>query len=266
MADKIEFKCATASQNGCNIKVSGDGESMTFEGYLACFDNVDSYGDVILKGAFAKTIVDHKDANMPVPILQQHGTMGSFSGDDTPIGHFVEMREDATGLWVKGQLYSHTRGTDMYKLLKEAPQGFMGMSIGYRTIAQKFTTEEEFRKTGVVRYLTEIELREGSIVTFPANQKARVTDVKADAAMRWRAMEKHFRENGFSASKAKEIISLIKAFDVSGQLDPEVDAPKIPDGEIQQLTEAVKAVKSSLDILSAQGAVKSFRSFVDTVR
>ena len=219
------------------IKASADSDKMSFEGYLACFGNVDSYGDVIQKGAFAVSLSEISAEGKTVPVLEQHGGWGIASADYTPLGYFDDLKEDDIGLYVKGVLFSTSRGKDMYALLKEAPKGAMGMSIGYRTVGQKIASEEEYRSTGVRRFLTEVKLLEGSIVTFPANEKARVESVKADA-MRWRELEKHFRRNGLSSSEAVKAVSLVKSFGGFPGIAPEPE-----DSGIKELTEALNAVK-----------------------
>lgn len=242
------------------IKASSDADKMRFEGYLARFDNVDSYGDVIQKGAFVNTLNKAKKEGRVLPVLKQHGTMGGFSGDDTPIGYFEDAYEDSKGLYVKGVLFSTTEGKNMYALLKEAPLGTMGMSIGYRVVGKKTASEEEYRKTGVVQYLTEIDLREGSIVTFPANDQARVEDVKSEA-LRWRGLEKHLAKNGFSASEAKKAVSLFKSF--------EPTAPTAEESKAEQDTQAVKSLSDSLKEAEAemerQEALRSLKNFVENL-
>lgn len=249
---------------GRDIKASESADqSMRFEGYLACFDNVDSYGDVIVKGAFSRTIAEAKNAGKTIPVLQQHGTYGALAGDDTPIGYYEDMYEDAKGLYVKGVLFSTTRGTDMYKLLKESPKGAMGMSIGYCVISKRCATEEERSKTGAYQYLTDIELREGSIVTFPANNKARVEDVKAEA-LRWRELEKSFRSSGFSGSEAVKAVAVVKAFNSQIPTEenktlPEEDLPDVKglfDEVITALDKSQELKKCSLTISNIFGQLK----------
>lgn len=206
MNEKIQYKFVSEVTA---TKAESDGK-LRFSGYLAYFGNVDSYGDVIEKGAFVKTLREAKRAGRTIPVLEQHGG-GVFGGSDmTPIGFYDELKEDDRGLWAEGVLFSNSRGKDMYVALKEAPKGAMGQSIGYSIVKSRIPEASETRKTGVYQYLEEVKLWEGSIVTFPANEKARVDDVKA-ASMFWRQMESHFKKNGFSGEDAKKAISLIKS-------------------------------------------------------
>lgn len=141
------------------LKKSQVHDNGTFDGYLSTFNNIDSYGDVIRPGAFKKTIIE----NGSFPALWQHDTY-------EPIGKFVELREDDYGLWVRGELNMETqRGREAYALLKQG--ALDGLSIGFSTL--KDTWE------GEVRHIQEVRLWEGSLVTFPANELAKVTSVRS---------------------------------------------------------------------------------------
>lgn len=151
-------------------EVSDDG---TFTAYAAVVGNVDLQGDRILPGAFAKTI---EETGGYVPILDQHDVT-------IELGMTTSMREDRRGLMVTGKLYVDDDPRNEVRAAREAlvklrhrqalgrPQP---MSIGYRAIGPKFA------RNGV-RELGEIALGEVSFVTFPANPKAGVVRVKADA-------------------------------------------------------------------------------------
>lgn len=141
-------------------------EEGTFKGYAAMFGNQDSYGDIIEKGAFLKTI---NEKGCRIKLLWQHNTREI-------IGKFTSMREDEKGLFVEGKLFlggDVPLATQAYRLLKEG--AITGMSIGYRTLKERFDAEKKN-----IRYLEEVDLFEASLVTFPANMEATVTDVKSE--------------------------------------------------------------------------------------
>lgn len=201
----------------CAFEVKFDAagtESGTFAGYGAVFGNVDSYGDVIAKGAFKESLRAAKKSGAWPSMLSQHGGWGISADDLMPLGVWTEMREDETGLYVEGRLALDTqRGKDAYALLRMEPRSALnGLSIGY--VAKEWsigTKPEEPRRT-----LKKIELFEVSLVTFPANPKALVTDVKAaDRIKSIRAFETFLRDaGGFSHAAAKAIASGgFKAFD-----------------------------------------------------
>lgn len=167
-----------------------DEKTGTFEGYGAVFGNVDSYGDVIAKGAFKSTLRDWKKAGSLPPMLVQHGGWMMTDMDALPIGKWESMEEDDTGLRVKGRLINldTERGKQIYGAMREGVLD--GMSIGYR--AKEFiigTKPEEPRRT-----LKAVELIELSVVTFPANGKARVDAVKTEGLSR-RELERRLTQD-----------------------------------------------------------------------
>lgn len=193
----------------CNLlelKFAADegAQAMSFTGYGAVFGNVDSYGDVIEAGAFSKFLADVKAGNQPWPaMLSQHGGWQMSAEDMTPIGVWTDFSEDGHGLKVAGQLADTPRGLEMYKLMKMSPRPAIdGMSIGY--IAKEW--EPRSKPEDPKRKLKRIDLIEVSIVTRPANGKARVESVKND----W--TERDFerlltRDAGLSRSDALVVIN-----------------------------------------------------------
>lgn len=177
-------------------------KEMVFEGYGAVFGNIDSYGDVIAKGAFKETIREAKATGQWPAMLSQHGGMGLSADDMTPIGIWTDMEEDDKGLFMKGKLAPTARGTEMYTLMKMQPRpAISGLSIGYIPIKWKMrSTPDEPRRT-----LEQVKLIETSPVTFPANPKARVQSAKNITGIR--LAEKALRDAGFSASEAKAIVA-----------------------------------------------------------
>jgi HK97 family phage prohead protease len=190
----------------CNILelklAQNDAATMEFTGYGAVFGNVDSYGDIIQKGAFSKYIEKVKSGLMQWPaMLLQHGGWGMSAQDTTPIGIWTDIAEDSNGLKVTGKLADTPRGKETYALMKMEPRpAISGLSIGY------FAVETENGKKGdpYARLIKEIELLEISPVTFPANDKARIGDVKS---INPRELEKILRDVGFSHNEAKIFLS-----------------------------------------------------------
>lgn len=177
-------------------------KEMTFEGYGAVFGNVDSYGDVIQKGAFKESIREAKATGQWPAMLLQHGGWQMSAEDLTPVGLWTDMEEDDTGLFLKGKLAPTTRGSELHALMKMTPRpAINGLSIGYVPIKWKMrSTPEEPRRT-----LEQVKLIEISPVTFPANGKARIQSAKGAHGIR--LAEKALRDAGFSASEAKGIVA-----------------------------------------------------------
>lgn len=183
---------------------SADGEQpMSFSGYGSVFGTVDSYGDTVAKGAFKASLKEWKAKGKLPKLLLQHG--GGFLGgadDLVPIGKWEEMREDDHGLFMRGHLFD--AGTDRVKATYAAMKAgeLDGLSIGFNTRKSKMDNE-----TGI-RTLTEIDLWEVSLVTFPANDPARVSDVRADALPSEREFERWLRrEAGLTEAQAKTVIA-----------------------------------------------------------
>jgi hypothetical protein len=140
-------------------------EAGVFEGYASVFNVTDSVNDVIVPGAFKESLNKFHEMKRLPPLLWQHDSL-------EPIGAWREMYEDGHGLFVKGELFVNTipLAKEAYKLLKE--NVVTGLSIGYRV-----RDSHRDKKNGV-RVLTQVDLLEVSLVTFPANDQARVSGVK----------------------------------------------------------------------------------------
>jgi len=148
----------------------------TFTGYASVFGNVDSYGTVVERGAFKKTINDNQGK---FPLLFFHDPM-------RPIG-MTEVEEDSHGLLVHGMIDLDTPdGQHVYSGLEK---GYIDrMSIGFDVITVV--------PVNGVPHFKEVRLWENSLVTrnFAANEEALVTDVRA-AAMGLRRVETAMRES-----------------------------------------------------------------------
>lgn len=190
------------------LKFASADTEMAFEGYGAVFGNVDSYGDVIQKGAFHNTISEAKSSGIWPAMLEQHGGMGLSASDMTPIGVWTDMAEDDHGLRLAGKFAPTPRGQEMYALMKMTPRAAInGLSIGYSTVRFRSRAKpEEPRRT-----LEEVKLWEISPVTFPANGKARVSAVKGvDEIMTLADAEDLLREAGWTKAQAVALVSKIK--------------------------------------------------------
>lgn len=184
----------------------------TFTGYGSVFGEVDSYNEQTKKGAFAKSLKNWTAKGKLPNMLWQHRS-------DQPIGIWTSMAEDAKGLKIDGQLALDTvKGAEAYALLKMG--ALDGLSIGY--VATKW---EEDTKTNVVT-LTEIDLWEVSLVTFPANSSARIDGVKNmlehGKLPSLKEFEEYLREAGFSRTEAaavagKGLSHLLRQREADGQ-------------------------------------------------
>lgn len=139
-------------------------EGHVIEGYASLFGKCDQGGDVVQPGAYAASLKRLAAAGRAVRMLWQHDPA-------QPIGVWDEVREDASGLWVKGRILSGIeKGREAAELL--AAGAIDGLSIGYRTLRAERDGKGQ-------RLLRELELWEVSLVTFPMLPEARVA-AKAD--------------------------------------------------------------------------------------
>ena len=128
-------------------------------GYASLFGKRDQGGDVVLAGAYAASLKAMEAKGGRVKMLWQHDPAH-------PIGIWDEVREDARGLYVKGRLLTEVeKGREAVALIGAG--AIDGLSIGYRTVKAEKDGKGQ-------RLLSELELWEVSLVTFPMLQDARV--------------------------------------------------------------------------------------------
>lgn len=141
-------------------RVEADG---TFSGYASLFGVEDLSHDIVEKGAFLASLSRRGPSG--VKMLYQHDPA-------EPIGRWIDIRETAKGLKVTGRLMTNlARGREVFSMMREGVLD--GLSIGFRTVkAQK-------DRKSRIRRLIEVDLWEISIVTFPAQVDARVSDVRS---------------------------------------------------------------------------------------
>ena len=160
-----------------------------FEGYASTFGGPpDMQDDIIARGAFAKSLDEHKARGTRPAMLWMHDP-------ERPIGTWLAITEDSRGLAVTGRLVLESeKGAEAYALMKAG--ALAGLSIGYRT------RDAAYVRAGV-RELRDIELLEVSIVSVAANPRARVTAVKAADI---RSFEAQLRDVlGFTQREAKRL-------------------------------------------------------------
>ena len=159
-----------------------DANERIISGYASTYD-LDQGGDIITRGAFAKTL---ETQFKRVKVLWQHNSA-------MPIGRPMSMEEDERGLFVRSYIAKTRQGDEALELARE---GIIdSMSIGY------IVNESEYKDDGV-RVISELSLMEYSLVTWPMNEAAVITGVKS---LEVREIERVLREAGLSRSQAKAI-------------------------------------------------------------
>lgn len=184
------------------FKIKAVSEDGLFSGYGSVFGVIDSYKEVVAPGAFSESLSQRTPA-----LLWQHR-----SGE--PIGVYSALREDQTGLYVEGKLALKTsRGAEAYELLKMG--AISGLSIGF------VTRDDSYDRVTGIRTLKKVDLWEVSLVTFPANDAARVSGVKSiDTIASLADAESYLRDaGGLSRREATALVSRIKS--LRGRGDPD---------------------------------------------
>ncbi len=145
------------------MKIKSINEEGQIEGYASVFCELDLNGDIVEQGAFTKSIEEFSRGKKP-KLLWQHDM-------NEPIGIIDDLREDDHGLFIRAHLLMDLpKAKEIYLLLKN--KALDGFSIGYR-IRNHFMKNNQ-------KHLTDIELLEVSIVTFPACESATIDAVKFD--------------------------------------------------------------------------------------
>lgn len=153
-------------------------EEGQFTAYASVFDNKDSYGDVVRKGAFEDSLKAWKDSGNTVPVLYGHDFDDPFSN----IGSALELKEDDHGLLVKGQLdLDNPKAVQVYKLLKG--RRLSQLSFAYDVLEGANVTSQQSKALGEEELgdyyeLRKLKLYEVSLVPIGANQETEVLSVK----------------------------------------------------------------------------------------
>lgn len=200
----------------CQFELKALSDSGVFSGYGSVFNVEDSYGDVVVPGAFADSLAAHQAKGRMPAMLWQHRSA-------EPIGIYTAMVEDTIGLKVEGQLALKTaRGAEAHELMKMG--ALTGLSIGY------MVREESYDRVTGINTLKKVDLWEVSPVTFPANDPARIQTVKSIELIEdLKSAEKYLRDAGLSRKEAMAFIARVKSL---GQSDS--------DEGMQQIVEALK--------------------------
>lgn len=153
-------------------------------GYLSAFDNKDHVGDIIVKGAFTKSISERKNQ---IFFLNQHNW-------DQPHGKFNVLQEDVKGLYFESMpLVDTTYSSDLLKLYEA---GIINEhSIGYSVVQDSYDEKSD------ARVLKELKLYEGSNVTLGANPQTPFMGMKTG-----------FKK---AADQAKRILNMLRKGDVT---------------------------------------------------
>jgi uncharacterized protein len=208
---------------GLEVKAVGDNE---FEGHGSVFGNVDLGGDIVVPGAFKRSLAQHKKSGTLPQMFWMH--------DPAQVpGKWTDMGEDSKGLYVKGVFAPTQLGQEVKTLLNM--KAVRGLSIGY------MTKDSDFDDDGN-RLIKEVDLWEVSVVSLAMNPAAQVEAMKARLSATGeyvptkRQFEKSLRDLGYSKSFAVKAASVICS-DHADLRDADVD----DDAELFEMVEQLKA-------------------------
>ena len=214
------------------FRASDDGAGLS--GYASHFWSVDSYYTAVKPGAFRKTL---KERGERIPILWQHNP-------DYPIGRPTILKEDKTGLKFDAAISERTsKGAEAMALLRDDVP--LGMSFGFQTIKSRAATDDDpldftayKAKPAEVQVIEEVRLWEVSLVTFPANELAGISDVRAQAeADALASLIEHIRAGTLGDEHAALVADLVAAWGERSQPEPP-DGTPLPDTQARRRNDA----------------------------
>jgi HK97 family phage prohead protease len=197
-----------------------------FSGYAAAYGNVDHDGDILHPGVFAKSIKEAFPAGK-IKVLWQH---------KDPLGMPVAMHEDSKGLYVEAKISKTALGNEALELINDGVVD--SMSVGFRMVNGKSD-----RDASGIRHIREGALIEFSAVTFPANEQAVITGLKALHEMAY-----YNQTSELSERNRVEILAELKA--LTALLDKSYQPP-IGTGRRQEAAPIDDALKSMLSEFTA---------------
>lgn len=153
------------------VKTAGEHEGIEegiVEAIVAAY-NVDSCGDQIIPGAFAKSLERHKAAGNRIPYVWSHK-----SDDlDSYIGEVVEAEERPEGLWVRAKLdIDEPKAAKAYRLLK-------GRRVSQFSFAYTEIDARPGTKDGAQKELHELDIHECGPTMVGMNQSTQLLGVKS---------------------------------------------------------------------------------------
>ena len=209
---KNKNECLFMKQTAFSVKQEDISDDGTFVGKASPFwGEPDSYGDIIVPGAYTETIQNGGRNGTGIAFLNQHH-------HDEPIGIWESIEEKEDGLYVKGRFNLDVQlAKERYSLLKMG--ALKGLSIGFDLPKLEngdidpasFDIVYDKKLDMRITYYKKLVLWEISLVTFPAAISAQITTVKDfKNCITERDWEQVLRESGLSKAQAQYIVKLIK--------------------------------------------------------
>jgi len=140
-------------------------EPLEIQGFASIFGNIDKHGDIVVKGAFSRSI---REGGPKVPLFWEHDH--SSLGSGLPIGHTTHLEETDRGLFFRGLIVPTAKGADVASLVRAGSVTEASFAFGI--------LDKEIDSDGV-RILKDLDLQEISVVTWGANPDTSVEVVNS---------------------------------------------------------------------------------------
>lgn len=208
MKTKVELKRAESPLIGYKffkIKAADiDPDGRTVKGYFAAFGNVDNANDLIVKGAFAKSIQERGPGTSngnKIAFCYQHNLT-------QPLGVITVLKEDDYGLYFEAVVSDTDFCNDVLTQIKDGT--LEQFSIGFLYVWDKMEWDDDLEAF----ICKELVLMEGSVVTLACNPLANLVGVKSAQEIEDRKVE-----NRKEIDEILRGISHVKAFRIKQLLD-----------------------------------------------
>lgn len=239
------------------VKEAREDGVLTIRAYALAFGNVDSWGDIIEKGA-CDDFLKREDANR-MRLCYQHDQR-------EVIGKITDKGVDDYGMWIEAEILPTSTGKDVQTLIRAG--AIDELSIGYR--ADRYHYEKQFGYQYEIRVLEAITIIEVSPVTRAANPKAVITDMKAEE----QTEEKPLKTDNTMYEMKKQLETIEqkaaaaekKAADLAAQLEEKNNELKAAQTSIDNLDASVKSQQAAIEGMQAQMKDKKQESFVEAVK
>lgn len=244
------------------IKAAGPAEGLEegqFTAYASIFGNEDSYGDIVVKGAFLESLAAWAASGDVIPVLWGHDSWDPFSN----IGGVVTAAEDEKGLLVTAQLdLDNPKAQQVYKLIKG--KRINQMSFAYDVVVSERQVEPD--DGDVIVLLQKLNLFEVSVVMYGANTETEILAVKTNARALADGLKVGRAISASNESDLRDAMDLIQG--VLSSLDTTDDPGKAsgqPSGKDEEPSPAkseTARVNPSVDTWASQIALEQRKTFV----
>lgn len=231
-----------------SVKYAEDESGNGFiEGYASTWHKVpDAYGDIVAKGAFAKSLAKYEETGRSIPFLWSHemGELKSYIGtckaDEDEVGlHFIATFDDTEEAQRVRQLYKDGR---MSKF-----------SFAYDTLDSATVTLEDGTKANELR---ELDIFEISAVLVPANSFAEVVDVK-NAKVEEKSGKRNSKKDEQTIRDAITLLQDLLGEVVDNNADPEDNTTDNAKGSTPEAKDQVIVNEKANELLNLISQIES---------